>query len=123
MLYAERVPNRCGNYRARLGLTTLRIGVVEPHSKPPKRSGNVVEPHIKVALRVGPIICDDVGAGATQEGYRHFAQREMQIFDSPAVAAHVKRIEIIDIYALAPVIPFARPEFGVRLTFEQIASP
>jgi hypothetical protein len=45
----------------------------------------------------------------------------VEILDAGAVAAHVQRIEVVDLNVPAAVISFARPELGVRLAHQNIA--
>ena len=64
----------------------------------------------------------DVGSGAGEIGDRHLAHADRQVFYAATVAAHVERIEIVDVDLLATVVPLASPDLGVRLALEQIAA-
>src|SRR5262249_46971813 len=99
----------------------LRSGEIEPHTKFPARRFHIIETHIDVVLGVVSMIGNDVGPCAGNESNRHFADLDVQVFNSGAVSAHVKKIEIVNLYVLAPVVALAGPEPRSRLALEDVA--
>jgi hypothetical protein len=74
-----------------------------------------------VALREISVLGNYVRPRSVQESHCHLAEPEAQIFHACAVAAKVKRVEILDFNMLATIVPFPCPELCARLALEQVA--
>ena len=49
------------------------------------------------------------------------ANSDVEVLNARTVAAHVQRVEVVDVDVLAAVVPLACPELGVRLTCQDVA--
>src|SRR5262249_18041055 len=54
--------------------------------------------------------------------HSQLADANIDILNAPTVAAHIQRIEVIDVNMLATVVSFAGPEFGVRLALQDVTN-
>src|SRR5258708_22916419 len=129
MAQSKRVAIRRGNYcscwrsAARLCSADLRCREIEPKAPHPKRPFEIIEADIDIALRVVPILRNDVGPRACQIRHGHLADAKIPILDAGAIAAHVQGIEIINLDVLAAVIAFTGPELRIRLALQDVAAP
>src|SRR6266851_3129188 len=119
---SECVPVGGRNYRAGRRGTALGVRKIEPKCVKPKRPFEIVEADIDVVFRVVSVLRDDVGPRARQKRHRHFTDAKIPVLNTGAIAAHVQRIEIIDLDVLAPVVAFSGPELRIRLALQDVAS-
>src|SRR5215469_14759517 len=118
--------SKCVAIRGRKGCTgrgpaPFGGGEIEPPGPKARGTLQVIKPDVDVVLRQVTIFRDDVGAGAGEIGHSQLADLHVEILDPASVAAHVERIEIIDLDMLAAIVPLARPKLGVGLALDDIA--
>src|SRR5215469_5099967 len=121
MCESEGVSIRSRNNGAGLCRPALCSGEIEPRTNFPARRFHIIETHVDVALGIIATIGTKVGPCASQVSNRHFADPEVQIFNSCAVSAHIKKIEIVNLYVLASVVALASPERRSRLALDDVA--
>src|SRR4029453_5225930 len=118
---ADRVSGAARDHVAHRGGATPAGGQVEPETQRPAGRLDVVETQIQVAPGVIAVLRRDVGSGAGEVRGGDAADSDVKVFETPAVTAHVQRVEIVDLDVLAAVVPLARPELEIRLTIEEVA--
>src|SRR5215510_14144313 len=106
---ANAVPGTRRNERPGRGVAAFVGRQVEPSGPDTQRSLEVVQADVDVALDVSAVLGRDIGPGPGQIRGRQLAEPETQIFDAGAVAAHVERVEIVDLDVLAPIEPLTAP--------------
>src|SRR5216683_2851303 len=119
---SECVAVRGRNYCAARRGTALGVRKIKPKSVKPKGPFEIIEPHIDIVLGVVSVLRDDVRPRARQKRHRHFTDAKVPVLNTGAIAAHVQRIEIIDLDVLAPVVAFSGPELRIRLALQDVAS-
>ena len=121
MAQAERISVGGRNDCARGGLlAAFRSSEIEPPSPEAQGAFDVVQAHVDVALGIGAVLGENVGARTSQVRHGQFAESNIQVLDARAVTAHVQNIEVVDFNVLAAVISFTRPELGVRLALQDV---
>src|SRR6266404_2019110 len=111
-----------GNYCARLCSAALRRREIKPYAPQPKGPFEIVKADVDIALRVVPILRNDVGPRGCEIGHRHLADAEIPILNTRAIAAHVQGIEIVNLDMLATVIALTGPELRIRLALQDMAA-
>src|SRR5271165_3620342 len=100
---------------------TFFPGVIEPCGPEPGRALEIVKSHINVRLRQVSVLSNDIRPRSCQEAHGQLADTEIPILHARTIATQIKRIEIVDVDVLPPVIPLTGPELCVRLTVKHVA--
>ena len=121
MAQPERVSIGRGNYCCPLGVVPpFDVAKLNHPPHRPRGSLQVIEAHIDIVLREVAVVRDNVGPRAGQERHGHLADSKIEVLDAAAVAAHVQRVEVVDLNVLAAVVSFACPELRVRLALKHV---
>src|SRR5262245_26108022 len=121
MLDPDGVSIGSGNYSATLCVSAFGGREVEPPCQLTQRRLHVIQTDVEIVLGQSAVVSHNIRTRTGQVAYRQLADTDVQIFNARAIAAHIKRVEIVDLDVLAAIVSLACPEFGVWLALEQVA--